>query len=53
MLAEHQLLEPISEELQEHAGDALWQSLAALDAYGTGSSRRRHADERDSCSARC
>src|SRR5262245_51978303 len=33
MLAEHKLLEPISDELQEHAGDALWQSLAALDAY--------------------
>jgi len=33
MLAEHKLLEPISEELQEHAGDALWHSLAALDAY--------------------
>jgi poly(A) polymerase len=33
MLAEHKLLEPISEELQEHAGDALWQSLAAVDAY--------------------
>jgi poly(A) polymerase len=33
MLAEHKLLEPISEELQEHAGEALWQSLAALDAY--------------------
>jgi poly(A) polymerase len=33
MLAEHKLLEPISEELQEHAGDPLWQSLAALDAY--------------------
>jgi poly(A) polymerase len=33
MLAEHKLLEPISEELQEHAGDALWRSLAALDAY--------------------
>ena len=33
MLAEHKLLDPISEELQEHAGDALWQSLAALDAY--------------------
>ena len=33
MLAEHKLLEPISEELQQHAGDALWQSLAALDAY--------------------
>ena len=33
MLAEHKLLEPISEELQEHAGDALWQSLAAVDTY--------------------
>jgi poly(A) polymerase len=33
MLAEHKLLEPISEELQAHAGEALWQSLAALDAY--------------------
>jgi poly(A) polymerase len=33
MLAEHMLLEPISEELQQHAGDALWQSLAGLDAY--------------------
>jgi len=33
MLAEHKLLEPISEELQQHASDALWQSLAALDAY--------------------
>jgi poly(A) polymerase len=35
MLAEHKLLDPISEELQEHAGDALWRSLAALDAYRT------------------
>ena len=33
MLGERKLLEPISEELQEHAGDGLWQSLAALDAY--------------------
>jgi poly(A) polymerase len=33
MLAEHELLEPISQELQEHAGNALWQSLSALDAY--------------------
>src|SRR5687768_14563861 len=33
MLADHKLLEPISGELQAHAGDALWQSLAALDAY--------------------
>jgi len=35
MLAEHKLLEPISEELQGHAGEALWRSLAALDAYRT------------------
>src|SRR6187551_3972988 len=33
MLAEHKLLEPISEELQTHAGEALWRSLAALDTY--------------------
>jgi poly(A) polymerase len=33
MMADHKLLEPISEELQTHAGDALWRSLAALDAY--------------------
>ncbi len=33
MLAEHKLLEPISEELQEHAGDGLWQSLGALDTF--------------------
>jgi poly(A) polymerase len=33
MLAGHQLLEPISSELQEHAGDALWQSLAAVDTF--------------------
>jgi poly(A) polymerase len=33
MQAEHKLLEPISEELQQHAGDALWQSLGALDAF--------------------
>jgi poly(A) polymerase len=33
MLAEHKLLEPISPELQEHAGEALWRSLAALDAF--------------------
>jgi poly(A) polymerase len=33
MLAEHKLLEPISEELQQHAGDGLWQSLGALDAF--------------------
>ncbi len=33
MLAERRLLEPISSELQAHAGDALWQSLAAVDSY--------------------
>jgi len=33
MLAERQLLEPISHDLQQHAGAALWASLAALDAY--------------------
>jgi poly(A) polymerase len=43
MLAEHKLLEPISEELQEHAGDALWQSLAGLDTF-----RNRHETAPDS-----
>jgi poly(A) polymerase len=33
MLAARRLLEPISPELQSHAGDALWRSLAALDRY--------------------
>jgi len=33
MLAERRLLEPISRELQLHAGEGLWSSLAALDAY--------------------
>jgi poly(A) polymerase len=33
MLAERRLLEPISEALQARAGDALWASLAAVDAY--------------------
>jgi poly(A) polymerase len=33
MLAEHKLLEPIAPELQSHADDTLWRSLAALDAY--------------------
>ena len=33
MLAERRLLEPIAPELQKRAGEALWQSLAALDAY--------------------
>ena len=39
MLAERWLLEPVAPELQKRAGDALWQSLAALDAY-----RRRFGD---------
>jgi poly(A) polymerase len=33
MMAERRLLEPIAPELQARSGDALWQSLAALDAY--------------------
>ena len=33
MLAERQLLESIAPELQRGAGDRLWSSLAALDAY--------------------
>jgi poly(A) polymerase len=33
MMAERQLLESIAPELQERAGDALWKSLAAVDAY--------------------
>ena len=33
MLAERQLLEPIAPELQKRAGEPLWKSLAALDAY--------------------
>jgi poly(A) polymerase len=39
MLAERRLLEPIAPELQKRAGDKLWQSLAALDAY------RKHFEE--------
>ena len=39
MLAERRLLEPIAQEMQTRAGDALWRSLAALDAY-----RRQHED---------
>jgi poly(A) polymerase len=39
LLAERQLLEPISQDLQRGATDRLWQSLAALDAY-----RRRFDD---------
>jgi poly(A) polymerase len=37
MLAERRLLEPIAPELQAGAKDALWQSLAAVDAF-----RNRH-----------
>jgi poly(A) polymerase len=33
MLAERRLLEPLAPELQTRAGDGLWRSLAALDAY--------------------
>ena len=33
MLAERRLLEPISSELQERAGDDLWASLAAVDTH--------------------
>ncbi len=33
MLAERRLLEPIAPEMQKRAGDALWKSLGALDAY--------------------
>jgi poly(A) polymerase len=39
MLAERRLLEPIAPELQKRAGDGLWKSLRALDAY------RRRFDE--------
>ena len=42
MLAERRLLEPIASDLQKRAGDALWQSLAALDAY-----RKRFEDTPD------
>jgi poly(A) polymerase len=33
MMAERRLLESIAPELQSRSGDALWESLAALDAY--------------------
>ena len=39
MMAECLLLEPIAHDLQKGAGDRLWQSLAAVDAY-----RKRHED---------
>ena len=52
MLAEG-LLELDRAELQAIAGDALWQSLAALDATATGSkSRPTHSPTRF-CSDRC
>jgi poly(A) polymerase len=35
MLAERRLLEPIAAALQKASGDALWTSLAAVDAYRT------------------
>jgi poly(A) polymerase len=35
MLAERRLLEPIARELQKGSGEALWRSLAAVDAYRT------------------
>ena len=41
MMAERRLLEPIAHDLQG-AGDRLWQSLAAVDAY-----RKRHEDVPD------
>ena len=42
MMAERRLLEPIAHDLQKGAGDRLWQSLAAVDAY-----RKRHEDTPD------
>jgi poly(A) polymerase len=33
LMAERRLLEPIAPELQARSGDALWESLAALDSY--------------------
>jgi len=42
MMAERRLLEPIAHDLQKGAGDRLWQSLAAVDAY-----RKRYADVPD------
>jgi poly(A) polymerase len=42
LLAERRLLEPIAPELQAGAGDRLWESLAAVDAY-----RRRFEDAPD------
>ena len=43
MMAERRLLEPIAPDLQTRCGDALWESLGALDAY-----RRRFDSTPDS-----
>jgi len=45
MMAERRLLEPIAHDLQKGAGDRLWQSLAAVDAY-----RKRHEEVPDTLS---
>ena len=42
MMAERRLLEPIAHDLQKGAGERLWRSLAALDAY-----RKRHSEPPD------
>ena len=48
-LADAGLLEPISQELHRGASDALWRSLAALDAYRAQVRvDARHAHQRDS-----
>ena len=43
MLVERRLLDPIASEIQRHAGPALWEALARLDAY-----RGRFEDAPDS-----
>jgi poly(A) polymerase len=45
MMAERKLLEPIAHDLQKGAGEPLWRSLAAVDAY-----RRRHDEIPDTLS---
>jgi poly(A) polymerase len=42
MMGERRLLEPIAHDLQKGAGERLWRSLAALDAY-----RKRHDEVPD------
>ena len=42
MMAERRLLEPMAHDLQKGAGERLWRSLAALDAY-----RKRHNEVPD------